>query len=266
MADADDGTRPGRRVSLDFRGPPLPLPGEAQSDDGSRQPLQLDTRELGSVLDRASSAPPLELDLSEVEAGAVRDAWAEDRARRSTPSPPSPDDGLEPALGPAGPSRVAAFAPNPAPGGPAISEAEDALGLVDRSRSSSPPGDLASEMRERYALDDFTGALRAAELLLGRDPDHTEARRYAESSQDKLAQHYTSRLGGAGGVPMVTVRSSDVRWLGLDHRAGFLLSRIDGAHTLEDILDMSGMPRLEALKMLTELVDAGAIRIDPRYD
>ncbi len=47
----------------------------------------------------------------------------------------------------------------------------------------------------------------------------------------------------------------------LVHRAGFLLSRVDGFTSLEELLDLSGMPRLEALKTVLSLVDAGAIMI-----
>jgi len=139
-----------------------------------------------------------------------------------------------------------------------------ALGLVDRARPSSQPGvDLASEMAERYALDDFTGALRIAELLLGSDPSNPEARRYAQSCRERLVQIYTSRLGAITHRVEVIVPDREVRWLGLDHRAGFLLSRIDGTHTVDEVIDMSGMQRLEALKTLVDLRDAGAIRIRP---
>jgi hypothetical protein len=61
---------------------------------------------------------------------------------------------------------------------------------------------------------------------------------------------------------MVAVRDVDLRWLGLDHRAGFLLSRIDGHASLDEVLDVSGMPRLEALRTLVDLCEAGALTFD----
>lgn len=45
----------------------------------------------------------------------------------------------------------------------------------------------------------------------------------------------------------------------LDPRSAFLLSRIDGSMTVEDVLDVSGMPRLEALRGLALLVRRGAV-------
>ncbi|MEO0322828.1 MAG: hypothetical protein AAF447_07710 [Myxococcota bacterium] len=136
-----------------------------------------------------------------------------------------------------------------------------ALGLVDRTRPSEPALDLASEMRERFALDDFTGALRAAELVLGRRPEDAEARRIAAESRSQLVHLYGSRLGGPGARLELCVDESEIRWLGLDHRAAFLLSRIDGKSRVEELIDVSGMPRMEALKTLCELTDMGALRI-----
>jgi hypothetical protein len=45
----------------------------------------------------------------------------------------------------------------------------------------------------------------------------------------------------------------------LDPRAAFLLSRIDGSITVDDLLDVSGMPRLEAMRVLALLIRHGAI-------
>jgi hypothetical protein len=45
----------------------------------------------------------------------------------------------------------------------------------------------------------------------------------------------------------------------LDPRSAFLLSRIDGSMTVEDVLDVSGMPRTEALRVMALLVRRGAV-------
>ena len=45
-----------------------------------------------------------------------------------------------------------------------------------------------------------------------------------------------------------------LRWLSIDHRAGFVLSLVDGVSSLEMILDVSGMPTLDALRILYELM------------
>ena len=141
---------------------------------------------------------------------------------------------------------------------------ESAVELVERSRSSEVEIDFEKEMQECFVLDDFTGALRMAELILGRDPCDSRALEVAEESKKRLEQLYTSRLGHLGSVPIVLVSEAELRWLGLDARAAFLLSRIDGKHNVEEILDMSGMPRIEALKTLVELKNLKAIRFVSR--
>lgn len=136
-----------------------------------------------------------------------------------------------------------------------------ALDLVDRSRPSQQL-DILGEMEELYALDDLTGALRQAEFILGRYPDQQQALRCANQCRSRLIQLYMSKLGPMDQTVTQALDVSQVRWLGLDHRSGFLLSRVDGVSTVEEVLDICGMPRLEALKTLAELLERGAIRLD----
>ncbi|NOY91211.1 MAG: hypothetical protein GXP55_08370 [Deltaproteobacteria bacterium] len=265
LALPDDARRvpAGSRITLGFSGPPLTLP-----EDEKLEPLTLDTDELHqppatpSETTEAPEEAPLELDLDSFvparRSADSSDAWTLDHRRRSTPPP---------ALGlPLAPVHAPSAA-RPAPtrsasAGPALPVGDGgALGLVERSRPSQPDLDLAAEMAERYALGDFTGALRAAELLLGHEDVHPEARRYADSSRERLVQLYESRVGDMAQVPVVKVPASEIRWLGLDHRAGFLLSRVDGQGNVEQLIDISGMPRLEVLKTLVELLDADAIEL-----
>jgi hypothetical protein len=143
----------------------------------------------------------------------------------------------------------------------------EALDLVGRTEGSSesisvPPGPTANpvaELREKYALGDFSGALVIAEQLLKTDPANTDAQRYAESCRDVLKQMYAARLGPLDQVPVVAVGGEQLRWLTLDHRAGFLLSHVDGVSTLEEILDVSGMPTLDAMRIIVELVSQKVI-------
>ncbi|MCA9531819.1 MAG: hypothetical protein KC543_16960 [Myxococcales bacterium] len=137
----------------------------------------------------------------------------------------------------------------------------EALDLVERTRPGRVSVDLATEATDRLALGDYGGALRVAELLLGMRPEHAEALQVARECREKLEQMAVSRLGSLRAVPEVAVHGAELRWLGLDHRSGFLLSRVDGRNTIEEIIDVSGMTRLETLRTLVELLEAGAIRV-----
>ncbi len=109
-------------------------------------------------------------------------------------------------------------------------------------------------MRERASLGDYTGALEMAELILAADPSSLEAAECAENCRSVLENMYAARLGPSDGVPVVVVPQAQMQWLSIDHRAGFVLSLIDGFSTLEMVIDVSGMQKLDALRILHALV------------
>ena len=116
-------------------------------------------------------------------------------------------------------------------------------------------------VRDRFDVGDFSGALILAEGILEHDPESVDALLYAEHCRDVLKQMYISRLGGVGKVPQVAVSDEQLRWLNLDHRAGFLLSLVDGHSSFEELLDMSGMPPVDALRLLLELLQQNVIKV-----
>jgi hypothetical protein len=63
-------------------------------------------------------------------------------------------------------------------------------------------------------------------------------------------------------VPRLTVTQSQLMAMPLDHRAGFVVSFIDGTFTVEMILDVCPMPRERALAILGELAAQGIIDVD----
>jgi hypothetical protein len=67
-------------------------------------------------------------------------------------------------------------------------------------------------------------------------------------------------LGGLGAVLTVVVNSAALRALDLDHRAGFLLSLIDGFSSIEDLLDLANMPSELALTLLADLKRRGLVK------
>lgn len=131
------------------------------------------------------------------------------------------------------------------------------------SYASAPPanGDALLEMRDRFAMGDFSGALAMAEEILGHAPGQKEATSLAEKCREVLFDMYGSRLTNLDEPPRLLMTADQLRWLSLDHRAGFLLSMVDGQSTLEEILDVSGMSRLDAMRILCELLDRKVITI-----
>src|SRR6202012_386269 len=98
--------------------------------------------------------------------------------------------------------------------------------------SEPAPSSIAHRVHEMEALfeaQSWSSALVVAESVLVGDPNHAEARRCAAGCREKLAEKYLSNLGGRDNVPRVAMGAEEIRWLALDHRAGFLLSFIDGS-------------------------------------
>ncbi len=149
-------------------------------------------------------------------------------------------------LAPAAPTRVGSAA-----AAPTITESETARVV----RPSRPIQGALSVMRSRVQLDDFTGALELARAILKRDETNQEAIDVVKLTETRLERMYRATIGPLDFCPIVLVAGEQVRWLSIDHRAGFLISMMDGQVSFENILDLSGMPRMDALRILSDLID-----------
>jgi hypothetical protein len=65
------------------------------------------------------------------------------------------------------------------------------------------------------------------------------------------------------GAPYVAVPGAQLVRVPLGHRAGFLLSRMDGKSDMETVIALSAMPRDEALRLVRDLYDSGIIGFRP---
>lgn len=219
------------RVTLEFHAPPLRLPGEFREEADTERPPPEDA--VADVNDTLRPEEPRD---------GAHDAWTVERVERG--------------------GRVSSLPPARQPFSSMPAEAIDAVSLVDRTHASAPEHDLGGEMVERFALGDFTGSLRIADLLLGHDPTSESALHYAELCRMRLLQLYSSRVGGAHRIPAPVAIDSTKRWLGSDRRAAALYKRVDGVTTCETIVNDSGLGELEAWKALVELYEAGAIQFE----
>lgn len=137
------------------------------------------------------------------------------------------------------------------------------LEIAQRFSSIPPPSARpARDMLDRYAMGDFSGALTVAEKILASHPDHEDAIRCAQSCRDVLGDMYASRIGDLEQTLTVSMSPDQIRWLSLDHRAGFLLSMIDGISTIDELLDVCGMQRLDALRIICSLLDQRVVSLN----
>ena len=192
-----------------------------------------------------SGASVLSLANAHVAAG-----LASDDAERTTPAPQSQ---------PGAPPRRAPSAGTPDAQTSKVGSGESPPESQGGRQAGAPFPANVAEMRDRFSLGDYTGALAAAELLLAEFPDHIEAKRCADNCRSVLEQMYAARIGPLDRIPHVAVPREKLQWLSIDHRAGFVLSHVDGVSSLQMIMAACGMPLLDVLRILHELVHSRVI-------
>lgn len=63
------------------------------------------------------------------------------------------------------------------------------------------------------------------------------------------------------GALYVRLEGDALKRLPLDHRAGFLLSLMDGTLSIDMLVEVSGMPRDEVLRIVRDLHDSGVVDV-----
>lgn len=174
------------------------------------------------------------LDLDDIDLGEEADEHAADTVRRPVPADVA-REGI--------PSR---------PSGK-VESAEKDKGNTPQSRER--------EMADRVSLGDYSGALEIAEKILETNPNDSAANQCADNCRTVLRQMYAARIGPLDRVPVVMIPRDQLRWLSIDHKAGFVLSLVDGVSTLEMIIDVSGMAELDTLRILSELAQQRIISL-----
>jgi hypothetical protein len=79
-----------------------------------------------------------------------------------------------------------------------------------------------------------------------------------------VTQAFLRAIGGNDGILKLAVPAERLTELQLKHEAGFVLSRIDGMTSIEDMLDLSPLGRAETLRILHELLQSGVLRVEAR--
>jgi len=70
-------------------------------------------------------------------------------------------------------------------------------------------------------------------------------------------------MGNPHACPIRAIPTENISDHGLDQRAAFLMSRMDGMTSMADLIDSSGMPRFDAVRVMASLRRAKAIDILP---
>ncbi len=120
---------------------------------------------------------------------------------------------------------------------------------------------MVLEARRIYESGDFEEALNLCEKIISRG-DSPEAETLMKTIQGEMERVALDALGSLNRTPSLSVDMSDLASMDLDHRAGFLISQIDGMMTFEDIIELSSMSRLETMEVLAVLLRQDIISVD----
>jgi hypothetical protein len=121
---------------------------------------------------------------------------------------------------------------------------------------------LLSGARDLVAQRDFDGALELVSKVLAAEPHNAAAQRMRGDCEQNLTTSFEARLGALTQRPRVLLKPDEIRWLDLDPRAGFVLAQIDGAVSYDDLYDICGLPRLDTVRILSQLVEEKIIGPD----
>lgn len=151
---------------------------------------------------------------------------------------------------------------------------EDLCSALSRQVDDTLPSPADDDDRVRLRVGAFIDRARleldrgktdvaaiALELALGEQPDSAVAQKLIHRHKDLLTEIYQMYLGDMDSIPTLAVPMHQLSEKSLDSRAVFLLSRIDGTFTFEEILDMSGMSHIEAYRHLAKLLLAGILEV-----
>lgn len=130
--------------------------------------------------------------------------------------------------------------------------------VEDRVRRRIPA--LLARAQAAAAAGEHPVAVAAIDLALTEAPDVAAAQKLVHRSRDLILECYFRYFGDLQRMPSLAAPLSELTRRPLDPRAAFLLSRIDGTLTFEEILDVAGMGRLEACRHLAHLLWRGIIR------
>lgn len=262
------------------RDPSRPRTQTAQLYGGARPPVpSRPPAGVSSSISRVSIAlPPDEPDedAGREEFPEPEDAPLSARRRRPNTSVPDPD---EPDLPPPPPKASkpprANLRPEPPRAEPEPAGPMDPVArmLLERLEAEKPlrRGDensrrdrvlwLIEYAQSEYIGGDYQTAVTALDLALDEAPDSASVQNLIEERTQSLIEIYASYEGDPSAVPSLAMSPSEYGQRALDSHAAFLLSRVDGMLTIDDLMTVSGMPVLEAHRHLCNLLRQGILTL-----
>lgn len=121
---------------------------------------------------------------------------------------------------------------------------------------------MVVEARRLMGTGDFEAALDLLRSVVETDEFNLELEATVELVRSYLYKVYLESVGDLAVIPSLSEKSADITKFNLPPDAGFLLSMIDGATSIESLISLSGMDAFEALRIVKGLMEGGLVRIE----
>jgi hypothetical protein len=243
---------------------PLARPASEVSGDFADKPThQLAGRSKPRSDDALINAPTRELGLRELAQRPERSEPPRRRAVTETEDDTGETDVFKPRP-PRSPSQPEI------PGmDPIDARSAEILEQIDRGAPASETREDRTRRRITVLLEraaawsrdaDFDRAVTAVDLALSEDPNSALAQKLIHRNREAIMNAFQAFLGDLQRTPALARPLHELGSAPISPRAAFLLSRVDGTLSLDEILDVSGMPRMEAYRYLCQLFLRGILR------
>lgn len=231
----------------------------------ARHPARRDATEHSQAEVMLTHAPTQDFDPSKIDIGAPTRELGLRPKRPGTLSNPDDEDL------PTKQSDVRAIreTASASPVDPIEARAAQILEEVDAEAPANEPKDEQTRRRiaallERASAWNNVGeterAVAAVDLALSEDPNSALGQKLITRNRDAIMHVFQGYLGDLERQPELARPLHELQNAPISPRAAFLLSRIDGTLTIDELLDVSGMPRLEAYRHICQLYVRGILR------
>lgn len=152
---------------------------------------------------------------------------------------------------------------------PIDARANEILAEIDAGAPPDEPRDDQTRRRVAALLEravvwlregDTEKAVSAVDLAMSEDPNSALGQKLITRHRDTILSVFQGYIGDLERMPQLARPLHELQDAPISPRAAFLLSRIDGTLTIDELLDVSGMPRIEAYRHLCQLYLRGILR------
>jgi len=153
---------------------------------------------------------------------------------------------------------------------PGNAEALDFIQTADRRKFPRPEQPertaravdaVVREARELGAREEYESALDLLTSTAETNLANLELEASIELMRSRLLKQYREQVGDLDSVPELGKDPAEITQFNLPPDAGFILSMVDGAISLTDLISLSGMDVFDVLRTVKGLMDSEILRM-----